>query len=123
MGCHAAYKVSSTLGYCADGHYRLLVRAAIPLLWYRQYEVGLSLRRYFLARRHYFDVPLFDETYYRNDRVYVPFHKISVAAGPFLPPSFDSIEQHLELPSKHEFSHNIRAGIEIYRRLGFTEIR
>jgi len=53
-------------------------------------------------------VLLFDQVYHRKGRIYVPFHNILVAAGPFLPPSFDSIEQHLELPPEHEFSHNIR---------------
>jgi SOS-response transcriptional repressor LexA len=61
-----------------------------------------------LAGGHYVDVPTFDEVYHRNGRIYVPFHNILVAAGPFLPPSFDCIEQHLELPPEHEFSHNIR---------------
>jgi len=61
----------------------------------------------FAAVGHYVDVLLFDQVYHRKGRKYVPFHNILVAAGPFLPPSFDSIEQHLELPPEHEFSHNI----------------
>lgn len=65
-------------------------------------------------------MPSFDETYHRNGRIYVPFHNILVAAGPFLPPSFDSIEQHLELPPEQEFSHNIRGR---YRYLSAARVR
>lgn len=82
--------------------------------------MGLSLRRCSLAGWHYIDVPSFDETYHRNGRIYVPFHNILVAAGTFLAPSFDSIEQHLELPPEHEFSHHIRGR---YRYLSAARVR
>lgn len=64
-------------------------------------------------------MPLFDQAYRRNGRLYVPFHNIPVAAGPFLPPSIDSIEQHLELPPENEFSHGVRGR---YRYLSAAEV-
>jgi|ERR1039457_973848 hypothetical protein len=51
---------------------------------------------------------LFEQVYSWNGRFYVPFHSVPVAAGPFLPPSINSVEQHLELPAENEFRHNIR---------------
>ncbi|MDZ4800139.1 MAG: hypothetical protein SGI92_18435 [Bryobacteraceae bacterium] len=39
-----------------------------------------------------------DEFYFRDGRVYVPFHTARLAAGPFLSLSPDWVEQYLELP-------------------------
>ena len=52
-------------------------------------------------------MPRLDQVYQLNGCLYVPYHNILVAAGPFLPPSFDSIEQHLRLPPQHQFSQGI----------------
>lgn len=43
-----------------------------------------------------------------NGALYVPFHKSPVAAGPFLSPSLDWIEQYLRLPQEQELQLGIR---------------
>jgi hypothetical protein len=35
--------------------------------------------------------------------LYIPFHRVPIAGGPFLSTSADSIDQHLELPPEQEF--------------------
>jgi Peptidase S24-like len=49
----------------------------------------------------------FGEVYDWNGSLYVPFHSVPAAAGRFLSPSIDSVEQHLRLPPEHEFCHGI----------------
>ena len=65
-------------------------------------------------------MPLFEQVYFRNGRFYVPFHSVLVAAGPFLPPSTDSMERYLELPPENEFRHAIGGH---YRYLSAAEVR
>ena len=52
-------------------------------------------------------IRIFGEVY-RNGSLYVPFHSVPIAAGPFLSPSMDWVEQHLQLPPEQEFRHGIR---------------
>jgi hypothetical protein len=44
---------------------------------------------------------------YKDGCLYIPFHRVPIAAGLFLPTAADSIDQHLELPAEHEFRHGI----------------
>lgn len=49
-----------------------------------------------------------DDVHHWNGRVYLPFHSVSIACGPFLSTSTDSIEQHLGLPPESEFRFIVR---------------
>lgn len=49
-----------------------------------------------------------DQIYWRDGHLYVPVHSVPFAAGIFLEPRTDSIEQHVELPPEHEFRHGVR---------------
>jgi len=62
-----------------------------------------------------------------NGCLYAPLHRIEVAAGPFLPDSFDSIEHYLELPRESRFRHGVRdrydSGYRLPRRgLGAAKV-
>ncbi len=58
-----------------------------------------------------------DQVYSWNGFLYVPFHPVPVAAGPFLSVSPDWVEQHVELPPN--FHHGVRdryvGGIKMHR--------
>jgi hypothetical protein len=53
-------------------------------------------------------IGVFDRIYEQNGSLYIPFHSVPVAAGPFLPTSMDWVEQHLRVPPEEEFHHGIR---------------
>jgi hypothetical protein len=70
----------------------------------------------------------FDQMYQYNGSVYIPFHSVPVAAGVFLAPSMDWIENHLRLLQQREFGLGIRdqyqKGRRTYRRhLGAARVQ
>ena len=62
-----------------------------------------------MLREHYTTVPIWlDQIIPYEGREYVGLHEVPLAAGPFLLPSFHSIEICAELPPEKEFRHGIR---------------
>jgi hypothetical protein len=62
-------------------------------------------------------VPGDEQVYFWSGHLYLPFHTLRLAAGPFLSMSEDSIEHHLKLPL--DFLHGVRdryrGGIRMHR--------
>src|SRR5215467_5486368 len=50
----------------------------------------------------------FDEIFKYGGRDYVALHRVPLAAGVFLSPSLNSIDQYVQLPPEPEFRHGIR---------------
>jgi hypothetical protein len=64
------------------------------------------LKGWVLVRQKGGTVALVDDDVYRwNGCLYVPCHTVRLAAGPFLPVTLNSVEEHLELPS--DFQHGL----------------
>jgi hypothetical protein len=72
---------------------------------------GERVLRYTFVCSHYSDVNLISlpPAIRYKGREYVPLHRVPLAAGPFLPPSIDRIEEYIELPPECEFSLGIRS--------------